>query len=110
MLRGTFPELHAAGCIQTGADVEANEVTARLRFGDMLRGLMFTSNGDPCHGCPAYERGQCPAFLQFNDRASLSQPKQRPFQKPAERCPQCRMKVRGPNHVNGWDHTHRVTS
>lgn len=106
MLIGSFLNLHAAGCIQTGADVEPNEVKAEVRFGPMFTGLMGATHGDPCNGCPAYHHGKCKAFQQFNTRAVRSP--SRSFVMPADRCRECGLKVRGPNHKDGWDHTHRA--
>jgi hypothetical protein len=108
MLRGSFTELHAAGCIQTGADIHEHEVNARLHFGDLFASLMIATSLDPCNGCPAYKRGQCGAFLRYNDRASRSQPKERPFQRPANRCSGCGLKIRRPGHEDGQDHIRRA--
>lgn len=114
MLTGNFYDLHAAGCIQTGADVESDQDVALVRFGPMLRVLMIATSNDPCNGCPAYHGGKCPAFKRFNTRAApmpaACEPRgpSKPFVKPIARCPQCKLKIGGPNHKEGWDHLHRV--
>ena len=39
-LSGTFSELHAAGCIQTGSDVHSDVADAFRKFGLIFHGLM----------------------------------------------------------------------
>jgi len=62
-LSGTFEELHAVGCIQTGADVRPNVDDARSVFGELFRGLMILTKDHPCNGCPV--AGKCEAQKQY---------------------------------------------
>ena len=51
-LNGTFEELHAAGCIQTGADVHPDLADALKNFGSMFLMLLGLCGNNPCDGCP----------------------------------------------------------
>lgn len=67
LLVGTFDELRAAGCIQTGCDTDADkydEASWRLLFD----ALMTETRRNPCDGCPVWHKGQCKAYVQFNTR------------------------------------------
>lgn len=106
-LRANFEELHAAGCIQTGADSIPDAANARLRFHDLLHGLMFATNGDPCNGCPAYNGGKCAAFQKFNVRAKGTRPAPRHDDAPTRivlKCKSCGCRIRGSNHAEGRHH------
>lgn len=60
-LLGTFEQLHAAGCIQTGANMGTiNEVEDR--FLPLFTVLMIHTQGNMCDGCPAFNNGACKAF------------------------------------------------
>lgn len=63
MLTGTFAELHAAGCIQTGSDVEGNAQIAEGRFGLIFHALMAATGGNPCAECPIVSK--CRARAEF---------------------------------------------
>lgn len=69
VLRGSFEELHAAGCIQTGADIHDNVDNARARFSSLFAGLMLMTNRNICDGYPAYKNGACPCFQKYHTQA-----------------------------------------
>lgn len=105
MLTGSFEELHAAGCIQTGADHFTEVEPARARFGQMFTALMGVTGGQICDGCPAYLGGTCKAYRQYDTagriQAHLSGLNSRPQVKQiakVPRCPKCGLKMRGSNH------------
>lgn len=58
-LVATFEQLHAAGCVQTGADVYDNVDIAKGTFGPMFDGLNQITQQHPCNGCPI--AGKCGA-------------------------------------------------
>lgn len=97
MLTGTFFDLHAAGCIQTGADVQPDPQIANVVFGPMVVALMAATSSDMCIGCPAFKGGKCKAYQKFNTRA-VAHPLAKRFDRPAERCKDCGLKVRRPGH------------
>jgi hypothetical protein len=68
-LDASFEDLHAAGCIQTGADTQTDLNAARKQFGGMWAGLMRYTAMNPCQGCPAFNNGRCAAFRQYNTGA-----------------------------------------
>lgn len=74
-LLGTFEELHAVGCIQTGADVgDLGQV--RAKFEPLFHALQLMTGHNVCDGCPAFNNGACRAFLKFHTSraAALSKP------------------------------------
>jgi hypothetical protein len=74
-LTGTFAQLHAAGCIQTGADVEWRVGVAEAQFGPMFRLLTYRTDGKPCDGCPAFNSGKCEAYQQYKALPPAAAPK-----------------------------------
>jgi hypothetical protein len=68
-LSGTFAQLHAAGCIQTGADVEWCVAVAAEKFAPLLNGLRILTDGRPCDGCPVFRGGECNAYQQYRESA-----------------------------------------
>lgn len=112
---GAFDQLHAAGCIQTGADVHSDARAAFVRFGPLFQGLMLATGKDPCNGCPEYKGGLCAAFKQFNTRYSPPRPAapkqaQQPRERHVPRCRQCGLKRRSPGHDEGEHHKARARS
>ncbi len=100
-LVATFEQLHAAGCIQTLADVHEDVKVAKEHGNRMFVALMAVTNDNPCSGCPAYCNGICPAFKAHFVGPSQHKWPSRPAPKPAavrERCPKCKLKIRGENH------------
>lgn len=76
-LDGTFEELHAAGCIQTGADAYQDLGDAVRSFGGLLAMLQVATGGNVCDGCPWAEEGnpskveqvKCEAFQKYHSMA-----------------------------------------
>lgn len=64
-LLGSFDELHAAGCIQTGADIPLTLVDAKIKMEPMYHALQVATGNVICDGCPAYNYGLCKAFRQY---------------------------------------------
>lgn len=71
VLHATFEQLHAAGCIQTGADREPNVQLAKDRHERMFNALQVETHGNMCAGCPAHRGGECKAFQQFHSQPQL---------------------------------------
>lgn len=71
VLHASFEQLHAAGCIQTGADVEKKVEAAKPRFEPMFNALQVETHGNMCAGCPAYNDGKCAAFKQYHSQPNL---------------------------------------
>lgn len=67
-LDGTFEELHAAGCIQTGADSLDDVDMAKVVHGSIFELLRASTNGNICQGCPVMDlRGsKCVAFQKYH--------------------------------------------
>lgn len=65
-LTGTFEELHAAGCIQTGADAGYTAAQAKREFGKLFVDLQIATRGNFCDGCPEFRNGSCPAFKKYH--------------------------------------------
>lgn len=65
-LTGSFVELHRAGCIQTGADVESDVLLSAGRFSLLFNALQHETGGNICNGCEAYSGGKCAAFRQYH--------------------------------------------
>lgn len=67
-LTGSFGELFAAGCIQTGADICDTVEEADHQIGTMFSLLQLELNGNICNGCPVMELNgsQCKAFKQYH--------------------------------------------
>jgi hypothetical protein len=98
-LTATFDQLHAAGCIQTLADIHDDVQKAKEHGGRMFQALMHTTGDNPCSGCPAYGGGTCVAFKRYFVRPFVSRPERPQYRgthKP--RCPKCKLKIRGANH------------
>jgi len=65
MLMGTFEQLHAARCMQTGNEDGDQPITSD--WVKRLVALMVLTNQDPCTtGCPAFKDGRCPAYQQYH--------------------------------------------
>lgn len=105
-LHASFEELHSAGCIQTGADIE-DVGEARRKFLVSLMGLMSVTKGYPCNGCP--EEGKCEAQHRYtitlkhqpveeNTKPKIKRRRTTYIGTRKQRCPQCKLKIRGANH------------
>lgn len=78
-LDGGFEELHAAGCIQTGADVHSDVHDAMQAVGVRFFALMAHTVRNPCLGCPIANRRlpgksgplsvACTAFQRYHTSA-----------------------------------------
>ena len=87
-LKGTFEDLHGAGCIQTLCDMYA-DVGDAVKAGGLERfsGIMLLTRLNPCDGCPngtgmnfnpgkiitRVDQIQCSAFQKFHTMAVDSQ-------------------------------------
>ncbi len=67
-LTGSFAELYAVGCIQTGSDLCATVEEADRQMRTMFSLLQLELNGNICNGCPVMELNgsQCKAFRQYH--------------------------------------------
>lgn len=65
ILAANFEQLHEAGCIQTGADLDPDKWNY-IEWYRLWEGLMRVSNNNPCDGCPAWKGGKCCAFLRYH--------------------------------------------
>jgi hypothetical protein len=63
-LKGSFEELHKAGCIQTGEDLPLEKAKEAVEF--LFNQLMLATRLNPCDGCPAFNEGRCRAYLLFH--------------------------------------------
>lgn len=63
-LRADFDQLHAAGCIQTGADVHKDLAVAKEQFARIFELLVRETAGNLCKGCPALDGG-CEAHRRY---------------------------------------------
>lgn len=98
-LNGTFEELFAAGCLQTGRDHLEDVEKAKEMHSAMFFGLQSLTGGNICNGCPQFAGGACEAFKKFHSsRISLNKPASGPAAPSRQRCPDCGMKIRGENH------------
>ena len=68
-LSGSFEELFAAGCIQTGADTADTLEEAQGSFAGYFAGIMTATSHNPCDGCPVFKGGSCSAYKQFHSEA-----------------------------------------
>lgn len=68
-LSDSFFDLHAAGCIQTGADVHSDPKVASSRHGGMFAAIYGLTHGNPCAGCPAFNGGRCKAYQAHHEDA-----------------------------------------
>jgi hypothetical protein len=109
-LTGSFRELHAMGCIQTGADVHPEADDAIKQFHVLFYGLMEATGDNPCPGCPAFNNGLCAAYKRYHtglhrviEPGRHGQPSFRP------RC-KCGFKIRGAHHSEGSHHKSRARS
>ena len=111
MLTGTFEELFAAGCIQTGADVCDDLEEAKPKFRKLFMALSLVTHGDICNGCPAFKGGSCKAYRTYHTAAMRqSSPLPRTTNKTANRCTICGLKIRGKNHDQGEHHQRAMKS
>lgn len=99
-LTGSFEELFAEGCIQTGCDVHKTAKEAEGNFLMLFNALMLSTNGNMCDGCPMYEGGTCKAFRKFHSGSPHRQKATKPEITviTRKRCPDCGLKIRGDNH------------
>jgi len=110
ILAGTFRELHEAGCIQTGADVNANVWEAAKDFGPLFEVLQKATYGNVCDGCPVFNKGNCSAFKKYHTSQQdigtqrlVQHLHDQHFKSSiattsAKRCPNCKLRIRGDNH------------
>ena len=107
VLMGSFEELHAAGCIQTCCDIEADLLTAQILYESRLM-AMRAIQPNLCNGCPVFSR-ECRAYQLYHtepkeaqqekaDRVAASQVKLH------ETCRICGYKIGGENHNEGDHH------
>lgn len=84
-LNGSFSELHAAGCIQTGADSCPELSEAIKEFGTLFAMLQIATGGNVCDGCPKadwnrptrIEQVQCKAFQKYHSMARYEHAKRK---------------------------------
>ncbi len=107
ILKAEFHEAAPAGCIQATMSV-------------YFDGLMKVTKYNPCNGCPAWKaKGPtCECFQQYHSAFRAAKAKitaEEASQKELhtrviERCTDCGLRVRGPNHKEGKHHLQRIAA
>lgn len=110
ILKAEFNEAGAADCMQ------ARPLLPKACFDS----LMSVTKFNPCNGCSTWQQigPECQCFQQYHTafraaKAKVAAGERRQNElhtRVIERCTECGLRVRGPNHSTGKHHTERVAA